>query len=105
MKNAYDQVSKYIDDHREELFSLLADMVRIPSVNNHFVDKDEYKGEGDVQRFIKKYEEEVLGLPAEFTWPNSDKLAAHKGKAGYYEGRKFDDRPNCCAKLAGVGGG
>lgn len=105
MKKAYDIVSKYIDDHREELFSLLSDMVRIPSVNNHFEDKDEYKGEGNVQRFIKEYEEKTIGIPAEFTWPNSDNLASHKGKAGYYQGRKFDDRPNCCAKLEGTGGG
>ena len=95
-------VQNWVEEHAEEIFAFLQQLIRIPSVNPWFGGNP--GGEAEVQAVIA---EKMRGLGAKVeTWePNADKLAEYAGRAGYYAGRSFKKRPNQAAVVRGAGGG
>ena len=95
-------VQNWVEEHAEEIFAFLQQLIRIPSVNPWFGGNP--GGEAEVQAVIA---EKMRGLGAKVeTWePNADKLAEYAGRAGYYAGRSFNERPNQAAVVRGAGGG
>lgn len=104
MKNSTQQVWQWIDSHREDIISMLSDLVRIPSVNNNFDDDPQYMHEGDVQRYLEAFLQDV-GLKTEMSIPDPEALRKYEGKPGYYADHTFEDRPNLYGVLPGTGGG
>jgi len=103
--NAHDiKISKWIEDHREEVISFLQELIQLPSVNPWFNPKEGESREADVQELIKKRME---GMGAEVRqWePSAAALAKYAGRPGYYADHKFEGRPNQAAVLKGIGGG
>lgn len=99
-----DKVLKWIEDNKMEIATFLSDGIKIPSVNPFFSgDKDLIK-EKRYQEFLANYLGN-MGLEVTLWEPNADELAKYEGKAGYYKGRDFTDRPNLHAVLKGTGGG
>lgn len=99
-----EKVFLWIDNNKEEVTSLLKELIRQPSVNPYFDEDREYMKEGDAQRVLKKYLEE-MGMETEFTYPDAQKLAEYEGKPGYYADHTFEDRPNLYAVKKGSGEG
>ena len=95
-------VQNWVEEHAEEIFAFLQQLIRIPSVNPWFGGNP--GGEAEVQAVIA---EKMRGLGAKVeTWePDADKLAEYAGRAGYYAGRSFKERPNQAAVVRGAGGG
>ena len=102
--NAKQKINEWIENNQETSVALLKDLLRIPSVNPYFEDTDEVKREGNAQRFLKSYLEE-MGFETELTYPSAEELRDYKGKAGYCEGHTFEDRPNLYGVLKGEGNG
>ncbi|UOQ86993.1 ArgE/DapE family deacylase [Gracilibacillus salinarum] len=98
------QVLKWIDDNQAEIIRTLMDLIEIPSVNPWFDEPKELTNEKGVQTYISKKMEE-LGADVEQWEPNADALKKYEGKAGYYPGRDFTDRPNLAATFKGRGEG
>lgn len=98
------KVRAWIDENQDEMVKVVKDLISMPSVNNAFEEKEELKGEGDCQRYMKQYFSD-MGIEGEFTWPSAEKLKYCEGKAGYYADHVFDDRPNFYANHKGTGGG
>lgn len=95
-------VQKWIEEHAEEVFAFLQQLIRIPSVNPWFGGNP--GGEAAVQAAIAEKMRD-LGAKVETWEPNADKLAEYAGRAGYYPGRSFKERPNQAAVVRGAGGG
>ena len=100
----HNKISKWIDDHQDDIVSFLQELITIPSVTSWFDPKPEESREADVQAAIAA---RMQSLGAEVkTWePNAKQLAKYEGRAGYYPDHKFDGRPNLAAVLKGSGGG
>ena len=54
-----EKVLGWIDENQEHIVDLLVKLIRIPSVNPYFGEKDEEAREGRVQTAIKEYMEAV----------------------------------------------
>lgn len=103
----YRQVRQWIENHKEEIVAFLQELVRIPSINPYFVGAEaggEAGGEAAVQEVIAR-RMAALGALVERWEPNADELAPYAGRAGYYPGRDFTNRPNQAATLKGGGKG
>jgi acetylornithine deacetylase len=90
-------VCEYIEDNREELFDLVADLVEIPSVSG---------GEGPAQERVIE-ELESLGLEPDVWEPDVEELRGHPG---YFDTKTYDEvgydgRPNVAATVPGSGNG
>ena len=99
-----EKVFSWIDGHKDEVTGLLTALIRQPSVNPYFDEEREYMKEGDAQRLLKNYLEE-MGMETEFTYPDAEELAEYEGKPGYYADHTFEDRPNLYAVRKGSGDG
>lgn len=99
-----EKVFLWIDGHKDEVTGLLTALIRQPSVNPYFDEERAYMKEGDAQRLLKNYLEE-MGMETEFTYPDAEELAEYEGKPGYYADHTFEDRPNLYAVKKGSGDG
>lgn len=99
-----EKVLAWIDGHEEEIVSYLQDLIVIPSVNPWFHEHPEPSKEKDVQNYLAAHLQKLGGQVSSWE-PNADELAVYEGRAGYYAGRDFTDRPNLAAVFAGSGGG
>lgn len=104
MKDGTNKAWSWIDGHRDDIVSLLSDLVKIPSINSYFDDDPKYMHEGDVQRYLEKFLMD-MGMETEMSTPNPAELKKYEGKPGYYADHKFEDRPNLYGVLKGTGGG
>lgn len=102
--NNKDQVYNWIDQHAEDVAGLLQKLIRVPSVNAYFDEEECFKKEGEAQRTLQAYLEE-MGMVTELQYPDAEALKEYEGKPGYYADHKFDDRPNLVGVLQGEGGG
>ena len=98
------KVYKWLDEHTDEAVKLLQDLVRIPSVNPYFDDDESLKREGNAQRYLQKYIED-MGFHTELSYPDAQELIEYKDMAGYNGSHTFEDRPNLYGELKGEGGG
>lgn len=98
------KVYKWLDEHTDEAVKLLQDLVRIPSVNPYFDDDESLKREGNAQRYLQKYMED-MGFHTELSYPDAQELIEYKDMAGYNGSHTFEDRPNLYGELKGEGGG
>lgn len=99
-----EKVLRWIDCHKEETIEFLQKLVQIPSVNSWFDEKQEYKGEGNAQRFLADYMKQ-LGAEVELFEPSPQELSKYEGQPGYFSDHRFEDRPNMAATIKGSGGG
>ena len=97
-------VHDWIAAHQDSVTDLLRSLIRIPSVTTYFDEEPQYMREGDAQRMLKAYLEE-LGFVTELSYPDAQKLAKYAGMAGYYPHYTFEDRPNLFGHYQGTGGG
>ncbi len=104
MSTKKEQVYAWIDEHEEEITSLLQDLVRIPTVTPYFDEEEKYMKEGEAQNYLKAYLES-MGMETELTYPDAAELKQYEGKAGYYADHTFENRPNLYGRLKGKGGG
>lgn len=102
--NQRKEVLEWIEEHKEEAVCFLQEMIRIPSVNTWFDTKEEYRGEGDAQRFAAKFME-GLGAEVDLFEPDHSVLKKYDGQPGYFADHEFQDRPNMAGTLKGSGGG
>lgn len=102
--NEKQKIKKWIGNNQETAIGLLKDLLKIPSVNPYFEDDENLKREGNAQRFLKDYLEE-LGFEAELSYPDAQELKAYEGKAGYCKDHTFEDRPNLYGVMKGCGNG
>ena len=100
----HNKISKWIDDHQDDIVSFLQDLITIPSVTPWFDPKPEDSREADVQAVIAA-RMQSLGAEVKIWEPNAKQLAKYEGRAGYYPDHEFDGRPNLAAVLKGSGGG
>lgn len=97
-------VEAWIDSHREEMISYLADMVKIPSINPWFSDYKEDTSEKAVQEFIAESLRK-MDFDVKLWEVDPGELKKYEGMPGYYEGRPMKNRPNLCGIKKGTGGG
>lgn len=90
-----------VDARQSELVELLCGLVRIPSVNPVWPDSRP-RGEQELQRYLLARLER-LGFSCELFEPDVDRLARHRGRPGFQEGRSFDQRPDLVGTLPGDG--
>jgi acetylornithine deacetylase len=90
-------VREYIAANREDLFSLVADLVERPSVSGN---------EGDVQRFVAD-ELSSLGLEPDVWEPDVEAYRDHPGyfDTNTYQTVGYEGRPNVAATASGRGDG
>ena len=99
---AIQQVYHILDRRLDDLTDLLAQLVRIPSVNPIFSESKNL-GELKCQKLIGTWLQN-LGYLTELWEPSPLKLEEkYKGEPGFVPGRLFDDRPNLSARLPGSG--
>lgn len=99
-----EKVFDWIDNNEMGIACFLSEGIKRASVNPFFSDDSDIIKEKKYQEFIAEFLEQ-MGMEVELWEPNADELSKYKGKAGYYEGRDFTDRPNLHAVLKGTGGG
>lgn len=99
-----EKVISWIDRNETEIVKFLQDIIRIPSVNPWFQDEEYPMKEKEIQIFINKYLKE-MGFKTTMWEPVADDLSQYEGRAGYYAGRDFTDRPNLYGELKGSGEG
>lgn len=92
-----EQIVRTVDDHRAEIIDLLADLVRIPSVNRH-TDGDEL----DCQRFVTEY---MQALSLEIDLFEPDSIPGITSHPGWQSGRSYTNRPNVVGVRRGSGQG
>lgn len=90
-----------VDARQSALVGLLSDLVRIPSVNPVFPDSQP-RGEQELQQYLAS-RLQAIGFTCELFEPDVKQLALHRGRPGYQEGRRFENRPDLVGTLAGVG--
>ena len=93
-----------VDERAQRAVEVLAEIVRIPSVVP-LTDAYERTGESDVQAVLAR---ELRALGAEVdVWDGDAAMLAdrYRGRPGFQEGRRFDERPNLAAVVNGQGGG
>lgn len=99
-----DKVFQWIDENKMDIANFLSEGIKRPSVNPFFTDDVNIIKEKRYQEFLAEFLEE-MGMEVTLWEPKAEELSKYKGKAGYYEGRDFTDRPNLHAVLKGTGGG
>ena len=97
MAGATATVQGYIEEHREDLFALVARLVETPSVSGE---------EGPAQELVVE-ELESLGLEPDVWEPNVERF---RDPPGYFDTKTYDDvgyegRPNVVARAEGAGDG
>lgn len=104
MQRSYADVEKWLDENQNEATDLLKSLIQVPSVTPYFDEEEKFMHEGDAQRLMQKYLDE-MGFKTEFSYPDAKKLAKYEGKAGYYPNYTFKDRPNLYGVYPGSGNG
>ncbi|WP_152657092.1 ArgE/DapE family deacylase [Oceanobacillus sp. CFH 90083] len=99
-----DKVLNWIDENEDKVITLLQDMLQIASVNPWFEDDTYPTKEKNIQAYLKNYLEN-MGFETQLWEPDAAKLAKYEGRAGYYAGRDFTDRPNLLGTIKGNGTG
>ncbi len=97
-------VFDWIDTNNDVVINLLKDLIKIPSVTTFFDEDSCYMREGDAQRILKSYLDD-MGMQTEFSYPDAKELAKYEGKPGYYPNYTFEDRPNLYGIYKGEGEG
>lgn len=92
-----EKVLSFLDEHKDEMFELLSDLLKIDTQN--YIS---YGNEEAGQRFFAEYCKQK-GFEAELYYP--DDIPGFTEHAGYLAGRGTDKRPNVTAVFAGKGGG
>jgi len=87
------EVSKRVENERENIISLLRDILRIPSVTGE---------ETEIQNYFSKYLS-GLGLEVDVWEPDLDRLKNHPAFVPVK--KDYKGRPNVVAVLRGSGGG
>jgi acetylornithine deacetylase len=92
-----EQLGRYIDDRKDRLIEIAAELIRIPSENT-----PPNGAEGGCQR-------RVAAFLREFGWEPElyelDQVPGLREHALYWEGRDYTERPNVGARRRGTGGG
>lgn len=104
MNQMIEKAQAWLDDHEQELYSFLGDLIKIDSVNPWFTDYTSVPKEREVQEYLKNFLEN-LGFTTDLWEPNWKELQKYEGKPGYYAGRDFTRRPDLFAEYKGTGGG
>ena len=105
MTNKEQTVINWIEENRDAEIEFLQKLIQIPSVNACFIDKDEWKHEGDSQRFVAQKMKE-LGAEIDMWEPDAEELGKkYEGHPGFFKHHKFVDRPNLAATIKGEGDG
>ncbi|MCM3715299.1 ArgE/DapE family deacylase [Halalkalibacter oceani] len=102
--NEKERVLSWIDEHHDDILTTLKELINIPSVNPWFGEATELSDEKGVQAYIAD-KMKKLGAEVEQWEPNADALREYEGRAGYYPGRDFTNRPNLAATFKGEGDG
>lgn len=89
--------------NRERIVDLLAELVRVRSVNPVFPDSMPQEEER-CQRLLA-HRLGALGFDLDLWEPEPQRLARYRGRPGHQEGRSFAGRPNLAGRLPGTGGG
>lgn len=87
----------YVNENRERLYEIIADLVRIPSEN-----KPPLGNEGDCQQYIAKL---LGGLGMEPVSYIPDRVAGVREHPLFWPGRDYTNRNNLVATKRGTGGG
>ncbi len=98
------RVLDWIDNHTEEIFQFLQDLIRVPSVNPWFLDEPGPAYEKEVQEVIAR-RMKALGATIDQWEPDLAALAEYRDRPGYYPDHVFTGRPDQAALLKGTGGG
>jgi acetylornithine deacetylase len=98
------QVLKNIDDGREDLITLVKDLIQFRSITFHPSLYSRVGEERQCQEFIGK-KLEGLGFTCEMWEPDSGELNSYRNTALYVPGRTYKNRPNLAATKKGTGGG
>jgi len=104
MTNNEKKVLNWIEKNSNVVIELLSQLIQVPSVTTYFDEDPKFMCEGEAQRKLKSYLEE-LGLITEFSFPDADALKKYENKAGYYPNYTFENRPNLFGFYPGEGGG
>lgn len=99
-----EKINAWIDQNQDEVVGLLQELIRKPSVNAYFDEEECFKGEGEAQKYLKSYLED-MGMETKFQYPDAEELKEYEGKPGYYKDHQFENRPNLIGTLKGTGGG
>jgi acetylornithine deacetylase len=92
-----------VDARRDRTTALLADLVRVRSVNPVFPGSVPAE-EDRVQRLLAD-RLQAIGFDTDLWEPDPVALARYRGKPGYQENRSFGGRPNLAGRLKGSGEG
>ncbi|MHB8062653.1 MAG: ArgE/DapE family deacylase [Ruminiclostridium sp.] len=106
--NNIEVTQKWIDENSEDVVEFLREIIKRPSINTFFAEEDEKNNPEFHERNCQEYVEGFLkemGFISDMWEPNADHLSKYEGKAGYYAGRDFTNRPNLCGTLKGSGEG
>lgn len=98
------KVHSWIEENQDIVVDLLQRLIKVPSVTTFFDEDPQYMREGDAQRELRSYLDD-MGLKTEFTYPDAKKLQKYEGQAGYYADYTFEDRPNLYGECKGQGDG
>ena len=86
-------ICKIIEERKDELFSLLSELIKINSENFAY-----YGNEEECARYVKKYCDD-LGIPADMFSPLE--LESFENHPDYWPGRALENRPSVVATLPG----
>ena len=95
--NVDPRLTGYVDHHRERLFHLIGDLVRLNSENI-----PPNGNEGDCQRYVASVLESSGWTPDLYNLDSVPDLTAHEL---YFAGRNYAGRPNVGARRKGTGNG
>ena len=57
--NKKENVYRWIDEHTDEIISLLRKLIQAPSVNAYFDEEDQYKNEQLAQEVLREFLDEI----------------------------------------------
>lgn len=93
----HERIYEVVDARRDEILSLLADLVRFPSVNRR-----PYGDEFACQQFVATT---LRGMGLEVDVFRPDEIPGIQAHPGWWPGSDFTDRPNVVGVRRGTGGG
>ena len=79
MTNNEKKVLNWIEKNSNVVIELLSQLIQVPSVTTYFDEDPKFMCEGEAQRKLKSYLEE-LGLITEFSFPDADALKKYENK-------------------------
>lgn len=95
------EIVEAVEKAESRIVELLADLVRIPSVNPVWPDSRP-RGEQELQEYLAGRLARS-GFETDLFEPDVERLQKYRGRPGHQDGRSFEDRPDLCATLRGSG--